>query len=198
VLEAMVTVARFTAEAPPVEPVERARPRGLRFADVVERQLAAELARRLALTPHQQLGLEPGAADEQRDRARARLRESYQPAIFTNYSEGTRAIVARINQLIEAAHAALRDPARLLAPPPADAERAQQHRARLEESRQALALAIQRRTNEACAYRDLGRLDEAVRSFEAVLALDRKNDYARGELRRLRERLEQQLGLDRR
>src|SRR5258707_171011 len=51
----------------------------------------------------------------------------------------------------------------------------------------ALRAGIDRRVEEACAHRDMGRLDEAIRSFEAVLTLDRKNDYAREELRKLRD-----------
>jgi hypothetical protein len=39
---------------------------------------------------------------------------------------------------------------------------------------------------EACAHRDMGRLDEAIRGFESVLTLDKKHDYAAEELKKLR------------
>ena len=100
-----------------------------------------------------------------------------------------------INDTIDAAHKRLEDPneRRALviaahAPRPTDLSPSDlETKRRGEEARAALHAGIERRVEEACAHRDLQRLDEAIRGFEQVLSLDRKHEYARAELAKLRD-----------
>ena len=170
--------------------------RAPQFADVIEQALLDELARRMDLAPHAQLGLSLAANDADVEEAYTRLRERYAPAIFARYGESTAAVVRAINDALDGARRRLVDPSQRRAliveahQPKANepnAVEAEQKR-RGEEARQALRAGIERRVEEACAHRDLGRVDEAIRGFEAVLALDRKHDYARDELRKLRDK----------
>jgi uncharacterized protein (TIGR02266 family) len=191
------TVARpqqhAPAAAPPPPPAGARQPL---FGNVVEQSLFNELARRLELKPHEQLGVELEATSEQIAEAHKKLVERYQPVIFARYGAATREVVRKINEQIDAACHALRDEKQRrtpgeTAPRPAPAESSPEEleqKARGEEARRALKATIERRVEEACRHRDLGELDEAIRGFEAVLALDRKNDYARSELKLLRER----------
>ncbi|HEX6837153.1 MAG TPA: hypothetical protein VF334_11305, partial [Polyangia bacterium] len=127
--------------------------------------------------------------------AHGRLRERYAPGIFARYGASTAAVVKSINDAIAAAHERLMDPTQrralvIAAHQPRPVERtpeADEQRRRGEEARAALRAGIERRVEEACAQRDLGSLDEAIRGFESVLELDRKHDFARAELGKLRD-----------
>jgi hypothetical protein len=104
-------------------------------------------------------------------------------------------VVKRINDAIEGAYRHLLDPSQRRAliidaaqPRPIELTAAElEQKQRGEAARTALRAGIERRVGEASALRDTGRLDEAITAFEAVLQLDRKNDYARDELRKLRD-----------
>jgi uncharacterized protein (TIGR02266 family) len=166
-----------------------------RFADAVEQALQDELARRIELAPHEQLGLALDATDADINDAHGRLRERYAPGIFARYGASTAAVVRSINEAVDAAYARLQDAnerRRLVVAghqpkaeqlSPSDLE----HKRRGEEARARLRAGIERRVEEACAHRDMDRLDEAISGFEHVLSLDRKHEYARAELSRLRD-----------
>ena len=181
------------AAAPPPAPPPDAR--APKFADAVEQALLDELARRMELRPHEQLGVPLEAGDAAIQEAHGRLRERYAPGIFARYGAATATVVKSINDAIDAAHEQLMDPARRRAlvvaahqPKPAQATpELEEQRRRGEEARAALRAGIERRVEEACAHRDLGRLDEAIRGFEHVLELDRKHELARAELVTLRD-----------
>ncbi len=169
--------------------------RAPKFADVIEHALADELARRANLRPHEQLGVAIDAGDNDITEAHARLKERYAPSIFANYGAATGQVILKINEAIDNAYRRLLDPNErrsLLvaahqpkAPEPSADELEQKRRG--EEARHALRAGIDRRIEEACAHRDMGRLDEAIRSFEHVLQLDRKHEFARAELVKLRD-----------
>ncbi len=119
-LDAMVTVARFTAKnagtpiapapAPKPEPTRASdgpQPREPLFGDVVEQSLLNELARRLDLPAHEQLGVEPGASADEIDVAFFRLCEKYHPVIFEKYGESTQELVKQLNQLVHTAYTEL-------------------------------------------------------------------------------------------
>jgi uncharacterized protein (TIGR02266 family) len=181
---------------PPPAPVAAETGREPKFTDVVEQALLDELARRVDLGAHAQLGVAVDAGDADIEEAYARLKERYAPSIFARYGATTGAVVKSINDVIDTAHAKLLDPSERRAlviaahqPKPSTEltpDQLEQKR-RGEEARTALRAGIDRRVEEACAHRDMGRLDEAIRSFEAVITLDRKNDYAKEELRKLRD-----------
>ncbi len=170
-------------------------PRVPRFADAVEHALVDELARRLDLPPHEQLGVTAEVGDAELEEAHRHLKERYAPSIFARYGSSTAATVKSINDAIDQAYRRLRDPSQRRAlviaahqpkaaePSPAE----QEQRRRGEEARAALRASIERRVEEACAHRDMNRIDDAVRVFEQVLGLDRKHEYARAELTRLRD-----------
>ncbi|HEY2745841.1 MAG TPA: PilZ domain-containing protein [Polyangia bacterium] len=177
----------------PAAPAPEAR--APKFADAVEHALAGELARRSGLSPHEQLGVAVDAADAAISEAHARLKERYAPSIFANYGAATSDVVLKINQAIDGAYRRLLDPSERRAlvvaahQPKAKeptAEEMEQKR-RSEQARNALRAGIDRRIEEACAHRDMGRLDEAIRTFEQVLQLDRKHEFARAELEKLRD-----------
>ena len=175
---------------PPPIPVDARQPM---FGDVVEQSLLNELARRLDLLPHEQLGVDAEAAIEEVEHAHARLRERYAPAIFKRYGAGTQEVLRKINDLLDGARAHLLDPQlkRQARPKPAGPEPTAEElevKLRGEEARKKLRQTIERRIEDACRLRDLGQADDSIRAFEAVLALDRKNDYARNQLRALRDR----------
>ena len=180
--------------APPPPPVDKSR--APMFGDVVEQSLFNELARRDELSPHDQLGIEANARDEEIDAAYQRLCERYETVIFKRYGPATQEVVRKINELLLAAHTTLFDPqkrAALSTAPPAVKPEGptpdeNETRARGEEARRALKASIERRVEDACRHRDLEELEEAIRGFEAVLALDRKHDYAREQLRLLRDK----------
>ena len=178
--------------AAPTAPAARAP----KFADAVEQALVDELARRIDLPPHEQLGVAPEASDAEIQEAHGRLRERYAPGIFANYGASTAQVVKNLNDMINAAHARLMNPAERRAlviaahqPKPAaeltPSEIAQKRKG--EEARAALRAGIERRVEEACAHRDMDRLDDAIRGFEQVLLIDRKHEFARAELPRLRD-----------
>jgi len=179
------------AAAPPAAPDARAP----KFADAVEQALLDELARRLELRPHEQLGVGLDAGDAEIQDAHGRLRERYEPGIFARYGSSTAAVVKSINDAIDAAHERLMNPTQRRAlmieahqpKPVALTPEADEQRRRGEEARAALRAGIERRVEEACAHRDLDRLDDAIRGFESVLELDRKHDFARAELQKLRD-----------
>lgn len=185
--------ARPAAPTPPPAPPPDAR--APKFADAVEQALLDELARRMELRPHEQLGVPLEAGDTEIAEAHGRLRERYAPGIFARYGAATATVVKSINDAIDAAHEQLMDPARRRGlvvaarqPKPVQATpELEEQRRRGEEARAALRAGIERRVEEACAHRDLGRLDEAIRGFEHVLELDRKHEYARAELLTLRD-----------
>ena len=169
--------------------------RAPRFADAVENALVDELARRSGLSPHEQLGIAADADDAAITEAHGRLKERYAPSIFARYGASTGEVILKINEAVDAAYRRLLDPSerRALAvaanQPKAKeptAEEAEQKR-RGEEARNALRAGIDRRIEEACAHRDMGRLDDAIRTFEHVLQLDRKHEFARAELVKLRD-----------
>ncbi len=213
-IEAMVTVAKRTVAPavqrpapaptptpaptpPPPIPNDAASARQPMFGDVVEQSLFNELGRRLDLLPHEQLGVEKVATREEVDDAYRRLAERYSASIFKRYGAATQEVLKKINDLLLNAHEILFDPtkrealqAATLPPPPPTAEHEEQKQ-RGDDARRALKASIERRVEDACRHRDLGELEEAIRGFEAVLALDRKNDYARAELRTLREKRDQ-------
>jgi len=182
---------------PPPKPVAPPSPaaRAPKFADVVEQALVDELARRVELRPHEQLGVSPDATDADIEEAYTRLKERYAPTIFARYGASTAAVVKSLNDAVDGAHKRLRDPserrALLIAAhqpkattlSPAE----EQQKRRGEEARAALRAGIERRVEEACAHRDMDRLDDAIRGFESILELDRKHDFARAELARLRD-----------
>jgi tetratricopeptide (TPR) repeat protein len=181
---------------PPPAPVAAEAGREPKFTDVVEQALLDELARRVDLGAHAQLGVAVDAGDADIEEAYARLKERYAPSIFARYGATTGAVVKSINDVIDTAHAKLLDPSERRAlviaahqPTPTNEPTPDQleQKRRGEEARTALRAGIDRRVEEACAHRDMGRLDEAIRSFEAVITLDRKNDYAKEELRKLRD-----------
>jgi uncharacterized protein (TIGR02266 family) len=180
------------APPPPSAPPDARAPK---FTDAVEQALLDELARRIDLPPHEQLAVTPEAGDDEIADAWRRLKERYAPAIFARYGASTAAVLKSINAAIDAAYRRLQDPrerrALLIAahqPKASDlSPEEQEQKRRGEEARAALRAGIERRVEEACTHRDLGRVDEAIRSFEAVLALDRKHDYARAELAKLRD-----------
>ena len=199
--EALAQAPRRKSPPPPPAPPPKKAPapppdaRAPKFADAVEQALLDELARRMELRPHEQLGVPLEADDAAIHEAHGRLRERYAPGIFARYGAATATVVKRINDAIDAAHAQLMDPARRRAlvvaahqPRPAQATpELEEQRRRGEEARAALRAGIERRVEEACAQRDGGRLDEAIRGFEHVLELDRKHEYARAELATLRD-----------
>jgi hypothetical protein len=169
--------------------------RAPKFADAVEQALLDELARRLELRPHEQLAVAAEASDADIEEAYRRCKERYAPAIFARYGSSTAAVVKSINDALDGAHQRLKDPAerralviaahRPKAAALSPAEKDQKRRG--EEARAALRAGIERRVEEACAHRDMDRLDDAIRIFEAVLALDRKHELARAELAKLRD-----------
>ena len=180
--------------APPPPPAPPA-PRAPKFADAVEQALLDELARRLDLRPHEQLGVPPDASDADIEEAYTRAKERYAPSIFARYGSSTAAVVKSINDALDGAHLRLRDPSERRAlviaahqPKSATLSPAEEEQKRRgEEARAALRAGIQRRVEEACAHRDMHRLDDAIRGFESVLELDRKHEFARSELAKLRD-----------
>ncbi len=175
---------------PPPPPEEATR--APKFGDAIEQALVEELARRSGLAPRQQLGISAQASDAEADEAHRQLRARYAPHIFTRYGATTRAVIKSINELIDGARRQIAegDAAPMLLAvledePPTAAELEQRRRG--DEARQSLRAGIERRLEEACGHRDMGRVDDAIRGFEAVLTIDRKHDYAKDELRKLRE-----------
>jgi uncharacterized protein (TIGR02266 family) len=186
------------AVAPPPPKAVAPRPpeaRAPKFADAVEQALLDELARRLELRPHEQLGVPPDASDADIEEAYTRLKERYAPTIFARYGSSTAGVVKSINDGLDGAHKRLRDPSERRAlviaahqPKSATLSPAEEEQKRRgEEARAALRAGIERRVEEACAHRDMDRLDDAIRGFESVLELDRKHELARGELAKLRD-----------
>lgn len=176
--------------APPPPPAEATR--APKFGDAIERALTEELARRQGLAPRDQLGVTANASDAEIEEACRQLHARYAPHIFTRYGATTRALIRAINELIDGARRQIADgdaaPVLVAVPeaePPTAAELEQRRRG--DQALQSLRAGIERRVEEASAHRDMGRLDDAIRGFEAVLSLDRKHDYAREELRKLRE-----------
>jgi hypothetical protein len=127
-LESMVSVAKFTfqhsnaimstgpggkAKSKPAT-AEQLRVRGAGpqarapdHADVVEQTLQEEVARRRALTAHQQLGVSSKATRSEIDKAYNRLSERYHPTIFEKYPAGTRELVKQLHMLMQDAHSKL-------------------------------------------------------------------------------------------
>jgi uncharacterized protein (TIGR02266 family) len=183
------------AVAPPPPAPKPPEARAPKFADVVEQALLDELARRLELRPHEQLGVPPDANDADIEEAYTRLKERYAPTIFARNGSSTAAVVKSINDGLDGAHKRLRDPSarralviaahqpKLATLSPAEEEQ----KRRGEEARAALRAGIDRRVEEACAHRDMDRLDDAIRGFESVLELDRKHEFARAQLLQLRD-----------
>jgi uncharacterized protein (TIGR02266 family) len=169
--------------------------RAPKFADAVEQALLDELARRLDLRPQDQLGVATNASDADIAEAYARLKERYAPSIFARYGTSTAAVIKSINEAIDAAHKKLQDPNERRAlvvaahqPKTTELTPAElEQKRRGEEARAALRAGIERRVEEACAHRDMSRFDDAIRSFEHVLELDRKHEFARVELAKLRD-----------
>jgi uncharacterized protein (TIGR02266 family) len=169
--------------------------RAPKFTDAVEHALLDELARRLELPSHDQLGVAADAGDEQIADAYRHLKERYAPAIFARYGSSTAAVLKSINDAIDAAYAKLQDPTARRAlviaahqPRPNELSPTElEQKRRGEEARAALRAGIERRVEEACAHRDMSRVDDAIRTFEQVLNLDRKHEYARAELAKLRD-----------
>ena len=165
------------------------------FADAVEQALLDELARRLELRPHEQLGVTAEATDADVVEAYGRLKERYAPTIFARYGASTGAVVKSINDALDGAHRIMMDPTQrraliIAAHQPKSSALSpdeQEQKRRGEEARAALRAGIERRVEEACAHRDMSRLDEAIRGFEQVLELDRKHELARAELAKLRD-----------
>ena len=180
---------------PPPAQVQKQEARAPKFADAVEQALLDELARRIDLPPHEQLGVSPQASDSEIQEAHGRLRERYAPGIFARYGASTAQVVKSINDAVNGAHARLMDPAQrralvIAAHQPKAVQLSpdeQEQKRKGEEARAALRSGIDRRVEEACAHRDMDRLDDAIRGFEQVLLLDRKHEYARSELVRLRD-----------
>jgi uncharacterized protein (TIGR02266 family) len=169
--------------------------RAPKFTDAVEHALLDELARRLELTPQDQLGVASDAGDDAIAEAYGRLKERYAPSIFARYGASTAAVLKSINEAIDAAHLKLADPSArralvIAAHQPKTSELSPvelEQKRRGEEARAALRAGIERRVEEACAHRDMSRIDDAIRTFEQVLSLDRKHEYARAELAKLRD-----------
>ena len=177
----------------PAEAVPEAR--APKFAEAVEQALTSELARRLELRPKDQLGVTPEASEGEIAEAHQRLKERYAPSIFARYGASTAALLHDINELIDSARTRLQDPNErralaIAAHQPQATEltpEEQETKRRGEEARAALRAGVERRIEEACAHRDMHRLDEAIRVFEQVLHLDRKHEFARAELAKLRD-----------
>jgi hypothetical protein len=179
------------AGPPPPPPIPVAAARAPEFAGEVAKALVDEAERRRGLTPHQQLGVALDAGDSEIAEAHRQLCERYAPTRFTRYGATTLAAARAIGAAIAEAHRQLVDPSRRralivagLGPDATALEREQKRRG--DEARATLRGSIERRLEEACARRDQGQLDEAIRGFEAVIALDRKHDYAQKELQALR------------
>jgi uncharacterized protein (TIGR02266 family) len=120
-LEAMVTVARFTIKTgAPVRlstrPADESRPPRIDRPGEVqtrtpmpgdEQELAAELARRVGLSPREQLGVGPNADETEIREAYQRAVERFLPAIFQRYPEETQEVVSKLNMLLDYALAEL-------------------------------------------------------------------------------------------
>src|SRR5581483_4232062 len=101
------------------------------------------------------------------------LRGQYFPESYARHGTAARVLAGQILALLEQAYAQLRTPSQVMAA-----------------ARETLPRSVDRRFAEGLAHRDAGRLAEALRAFESVLALDRHHVAALDELRALRARLE--------
>jgi hypothetical protein len=157
--------------------------------EVVRQSLARELERRRELRPHVQLGVHLGADRGKVCAAFERLRTQYLPEKYARHGVVAQELAAQILALLERAQAQLCKPATVVEP-------SAKTRPRTDETLRAietLRRSVERRFAEGLALRDAGRLSEALRAFESVLALDRHHVPALDELRALRARLEPRL-----
>jgi hypothetical protein len=156
------------------------------FKDLVERALQREVAARRELRPHAQLGIASNAPPPVVEDAFQRLRARYEAASFAEYGPVAVAAAETIGELLRAAYEAMRHPER---PRMSEMLPTLQPKPRADETCRALETlrgAIERRVNEALDHRAAGRTRDAIRVFESVLVLDRKNVIAREGLRELR------------
>jgi hypothetical protein len=78
------------------------------FADVIEHALSDEHDRRAGLGPCEQLGVGPDADPRELAEAHHRLKDRFQPAIFSRYGAPTQELLQKLNDLIDAAYAELK------------------------------------------------------------------------------------------
>jgi hypothetical protein len=153
--------------------------------EVVRQSLRRELHSRRSMRPHAQLGVRLDADAETARLAFERLRAQYYPENYTRHGEEARQLAAEIGELLQHAIDCWRRAERAVMP--------LLPRKRDDETLRAIETlhrSIERRFAEGCAHRDAGRLGEAIRSFESVLALERNHGPAFEELHALRKLLE--------
>jgi len=162
------------------------------FKDLVERSLQRELATRRELRPHAQLAVPANAAPAAVEDAYRRLRGRYDANAFAEYGPVAVAAAQGIADLLRGAYEAMCRMQRA-EDNAVDAAPTVQPQPRPDETCRALETlrgAIDRRLSEAQAHRSAGRLQDAVRVFESVLVLDRRNPLAQEAVRELRAALE--------
>ncbi|MCU1282708.1 MAG: hypothetical protein JWM53_6254 [bacterium] len=165
--------------------------RGPAFRSLIERALQRELTRRRQLRPHAQLSIAPDAPVAVVEEAYARLRVRYDPGAFAEYGDAAVATATSIAEL-------MRQACEQMCRPASEAGAPQQELPRLEtqprpdETLRALDTlrgAIARRLAEAAQHQREGRARDAIRVFESVLYLERRNETALRALATLREQL---------
>jgi hypothetical protein len=162
------------------------------FKDLVERALQRELTARRELRPHAQLAIPPNATPSAIAEAYSRLRGRYDAAAFVEYGQSVVAAAQSITDLLQIAYASMLQPE----PPSGSEPKALpklEAKPRGDETCRALETlrgAIERRLVEAQTHRLARRLHDAIRVFESVLVLDRKNAVAQEGLRELRAEVE--------
>lgn len=150
--------------------------------EVIRQSLRRELQRRRELRPHAQLGV-PLKADAATVRgAFERLRDQYVADKFTRHGQEARALAAQIGELLQSAYERLQQSEPVVVEGAAPKPRSHETLRAVETLRRS----IEQRFNEGIEHRDAGRVTDAVRSFESVLALDRNHAHALDELRMLR------------
>lgn len=162
-------------------------PRGPAFAAVVERALREELTRRRGLLPYAQLAIAPKATAAAIEEAFGLLRARYDPQAFEQYGPATVATAREISELLRVARQRMSEPSSSSEIPKLPALDPAPRRDETLRALETLRGAIARRLSEAETHRQAGRLQEAARSFEAVLVLDRANACAREALQQLRQ-----------
>jgi tetratricopeptide (TPR) repeat protein len=162
--------------------------RSAEYRDVIERALARELAARRELRPHAQLAIPPDATPAAIEEAWARLRGRYDPTAFDEHGPAAVAAARSIRDLLIAAYESMRKGAGAAASELAALPKLEPAPRRDETCRalETLRGAIERRLAAAEAHRAAGRADEAMRAFQSVLVLDRRNEAAERALRELR------------
>ncbi len=155
------------------------------FKDLIERALERELAARRGLRPHAQLAIPAHASPDAIEAAYQRLRRRYDSTEFSDYGPTAVAAAHEITELLRLAYERMRNGDR-------GGDEPRGARVRPDETCRALETlrgAIDRRLREAEAHRTAGRLQDAIRVFESVLVLDRRNAVAQQAVIELRAQL---------